>query len=231
MRRAARIFSVALVTAGFVLLVDAGITIAWKEPLSAVYSKFRQSAATDELDRARRDFLEDPEVLEIGRTRDLERQTEQLAAVYGRRLGEGDPFGRIEVPSVNIDYVVVQGTDTATLQQGPGHYPTTALPGEGKTIAVAGHRTTYGAPFNRIDDIEPGDSITLEMPYATFTYEVTEERIVDPKDVGVVDDIGVEQLVLTACHPLYSAAQRYVIFAELADLSLLPGSAGRGAAP
>jgi hypothetical protein len=69
MRRAARIFSVALVTAGLVLLVDAGITIAWKEPLSAVYSKFRQSAATDELDRVRRDFLEDPEVLEIGRTR------------------------------------------------------------------------------------------------------------------------------------------------------------------
>jgi sortase A len=132
---------------------------------------------------------------------------------------------------VNIDYVVVQGTDTATLQQGPGHYPTTALPGEGKTIAVAGHRTTYGAPFNRIDDIAPGDSITLEMPYATFTYEVTEERIVDPKDVGVVDDIGVEQLVLTACHPLYSAAQRYVVFAELTDLSLLPGSAGRWVAP
>jgi sortase A len=124
--------------------------------------------------------------------------------------------------------VFVQGTDTASLQKGPGHYPDTAFPGQGRTIGIAGHRTTYLAPFRHIDQIDDGDEITLEMPYGTFTYRVSKHEIVDPSDVQIVDDVGHERLVLTACHPVYSAAQRYAVFAELADTRLPPADRAGG---
>jgi sortase A len=113
-----------------------------------------------------------------------------------------------------VDHVVIEGTDTASLRDGPGHYPDTVLPGQDGTVGVAGHRTTYGAPFRRIDDIEPGDELVVEMPYADFVYSFERSRVVDPSRVGVVRDVGHDRMVLTACHPLYSAAQRYVVFAR-----------------
>ena len=123
------------------------------------------------------------------------------------------------IPRIDLDIVFVEGTDTASLQKGPGHYPSTAFPGQGKTIAIAGHRTTYLAPFDDIDKIEDGDEITLEMPYANFTYTVQKHKIVDPSDVWVIEDRGYERLVLSACHPKFSAAQRYIIFAKLDEIS------------
>jgi sortase A len=111
--------------------------------------------------------------------------------------------------------VFVQGTDESSLELGPGHYPETAMPGQGRTVAIAGHRTTYLAPFRHIDDLKPGDRITLKMPYGTFVYGVQKSEIVDPSDVGIIHDTGYERLVLSACNPLYSAAQRYIIFARL----------------
>jgi sortase A len=231
MGRALRILSVSLITAGLVILADAAITIAWKEPLSAAYSSFKQRAANDQLDAAKEEFLADPQVQDLGATDDVRKRVEQLADIYEKQLREGDAFGRLVAPSMDADVVVIQGTETGDLQRGPGHYPTTALPGQGRTVAIAGHRTTYGAPFRKIDKMERGDEITLEMPYADLVYEVTETRIVEPEDVEIVDDIGRERLVLTACHPLYSAAQRYVVFADLRDVSLFPGGEERWPAP
>ncbi len=138
------------------------------------------------------------------------------------RTGQG--IGKIRIPSIDLEVVVVQGTDTASLQKGPGHYPDTAFPGQGKTIGIAGHRTTYLAPFRKINEIENGDEIELDMPYGTFTYEVQKHEIVDPSQIEIVDDVGYERLVLTACHPLYSAAQRWAVFAKLSEISLFdPG--------
>lgn len=231
MRRPLRILSVTLITAGLVILADAAITLAWKEPLSAAYSTLKQRAAGDQLDTARSEFLENPDVLRLGDTGDLRKRVEELADIYEKGLSDGDAFGRILIPSIGADYVVIQGTRTGDLQKGPGHYPTTALPGQGRTVAIAGHRTTYGAPFRQIDKIEPGDEITLEMPYADVVYEVTGTRIVEPEDVEIVDDVGRERLVLTACHPLYSAAQRIAVFADLRDVSLFPGGEARWPAP
>ena len=114
-----------------------------------------------------------------------------------------------------LDVVVVQGTDVASLQKGPGHYPETPFPGQDGTVGIAGHRTTYLAPFRHIDSVEEGDRIFLEMPYAKFTYEVQKTEIVDPSDVQVVRAVGYERLVLSACHPLYSAEQRYIVFARM----------------
>ena len=221
MRRLARIASVALITAGVVLLADAAITLAWKEPLSAIYSAIEQNQAADELNSLSDEFLQDPEVADLAASRAATaRRAERLADLYEKRLEEGKPFGRIKIPSIDADYVVVEGTEEADLERGPGHYPDTALPGQRRTVAIAGHRTTYGAPFNQIDKIEIGDTIVLEMPYGTFTYDVTATRIVDPDQVGIVRDIGRDRLVLTSCHPLYSAAQRYAVFADLKRIDL-----------
>jgi sortase A len=115
--------------------------------------------------------------------------------------------------------VAVEGTDTASLQKGPGHYPETRFPGQGGTVAIAGHRTTYLAPFRHLDQLEPGDEIEIEMPYANFAYRVQKTRVVDDSAVDIIHEAGYERLVLTACHPLYSAAQRIAAFARLTRVS------------
>lgn len=226
MRRLLRILSLSMITAGIVILADAAITLAWQEPISALYASVKQGQAASQFEDAQRDFLDDPAVVDLPPLESIDKRAKQLAGVFAETLANGDPFGRIEIPAIGADYIVIEGTDEGDLQRGPGHYPTTALPGQGKTIGIAGHRTTYGAPFNQIDKIDIGDEITLEMPYATFTYTVTKTDIVDPSDVGIVDDVGHERLVLTACHPLYSAAQRYAVFADLDRITLFPGGEG-----
>ena len=147
-------------------------------------------------------------------------------------MKEREAIGRIEIPRIDLDIVVVQGTDTASLQKGPGHYKATSIPGQPGTVAIAGHRTTYLAPFRQIDEIEDGDEIRIEMPYGAFTYVVEKHEIVDPGQVEIIEPVGYERLVLTACHPLYSAAQRYAVFAKLSriDSFALTGE-GRWVAP
>ena len=131
-----------------------------------------------------------------------------------RRTQEGDPVGRLRADAIGLDEIVVEGTDGAPLRRGPGHYPGTPLPGARGTVAIAGHRTTYGAPFRRVDDLEPGDRIELKMPYGRFSYRVERTRIVAPTATWVTRRVAYDRLVLTACHPLYSAAQRIVVFAR-----------------
>jgi sortase A len=137
------------------------------------------------------------------------------ARAFARRVDAGDPIGRIRLRAAGIDDVMVEGTGTDDLRSGPGHYPDTPLPGQHGTVAVAGHRTTYGAPFRHLDAVHAGDRVELAMPYGTFTYRVERTRIVRPTDVWVTDRVGYDRLVLSACHPLYSAAQRIIVFARL----------------
>ncbi len=218
MRRLFNILAVALITAGGVILTDAAITLAWEEPLTALYTERQQSRAAGELDDIFASFKEEliePE--KQSRPGTNIQQSRRRAAAFAETLEQGKPIGRIEEDSADIDLVVLEGTDTETLKGGPGHYPETALPGQGKTIGIAGHRTTYGAPFSKLDEIEVGDRIVIEMPYGTYTYRTEKTKIVDANATEVVRDIGRERLVLTACHPRYSAAQRYVIFGELVE--------------
>jgi sortase A len=217
MRRALHILSIALITAGIVILVDVALTLAWKEPISTVYGSIQQGQAENSLDDLERSFRSSPERRAASRESDPRVRLDRLARAFSEQVETGQGIGRIEIPGIGVDAVIVQGTDTASLQKGPGHYPETAFPGEGRTIGIAGHRTTYLAPFRKINEIDEGDEVVLEMPYGTFTYEVSEHEIVDPYQVDIVDDIGHEQLVLTACHPLYSAAERWVVFARLLD--------------
>jgi sortase A len=218
MARTLRILSVALITAGVVILADAAVTLAWKEPLSAIYGQIQQSQAEDDLAALSESFRTEEG---LDGAQPSEREAAALAHRFAGTIENGDAIGRVKVPAVGIDYVFVQGTDEADLEKGPGHYPDTALPGQGRTIGIAGHRTTYLAPFHDIAEIEKGDEVVLDMPYGRFTYEVTKTDVVDPSAVEVVDDVGFEQVVLTACHPLYSAAQRYVVTAKLTGLEAI----------
>jgi sortase A len=133
----------------------------------------------------------------------------------------GDAMGRIVMPRIGASFDIVQGTDAASLEKGPGHYPETSLPGLDQTVAIAGHRTTYLAPFRHIDALEPGDPIQVRMPYADFTYTVQYRRIVLPTALWVIKNVGYDRLVLSACNPLYSAAQRIIVFAKLTDFQPL----------
>ena len=221
MHRAGRIASIALITAGIVVLLDVGLTVAYREPISSIYGTLKQNAAESDLEEieASEPVLADLRATE--RVMNPRRRARILARRFAARAETGDPIGRIDMPAMgDLEAVVVQGTDTGSLQKGPGHYPETAFPGQGRTIGIAGHRTTYLAPFRHIDSVEKGDEVTLEMPYATFTYEVEKTEIVQPTEVDVVDNVGYERLVLSACHPLYSAAERYIVFARLRDVEV-----------
>jgi sortase A len=110
--------------------------------------------------------------------------------------------------------VFVQGTDTESLKKGPGHYAKSFLPDEGELIYVAGHRTTYAAPFSRIDRLRRGDTVIVEMPYGTFRYRVTGHRIVKSTDVSVLRSRHREVLALQACHPRFFASHRYIAYAK-----------------
>lgn len=214
MHRLLRILSVALVTAGLVLLADIAVTLVYEEPLSSVYASIQQNKAESQLSETEASYPARADRLAAARTRNRQRRFGILASRFAKRTDTGEAIGRLRSSSMGLDTVVVQGTDTASLQTGPGHFPETSLPGQGGTVGIAGHRTTYGAPFRNVDSLERGDRIVLEMPYATFVYRVQKTKIVDPHNVGVVEDVGYERLVLTSCHPLYSAAQRFIVFAR-----------------
>jgi sortase A len=128
---------------------------------------------------------------------------------------DGQPVGILKIDKIGLDKVIVQGTSTSDLREGPGHYPGTPLPGEQGNAAIAGHRTTYGAPFYNLDELEPGNLIQITTVQGLFTYRVTGTTIVSPSDTAVVDDTSTPQLTLTTCNPRFSASQRLVVHALL----------------
>jgi sortase A len=181
-----------MMVSGLLLISDAVVTLAWQEPVSAYFSERQQV----KLEKA----LIDPP-----------------ARVVRKQPLRGDAIGKILIPSIGVSEYVVEGTDADNLRKGPGHYPDTPLPGQRGTSAIAGHRTTYGAPFRKLNELKKNDRIILEMPYGTFVYRVDKTQVVDDSALWVTRPVGHPQLVLTACHPLYSAAQRIVAFARLTE--------------
>ena len=223
MARLVRILSIALITAGLVLFAEVGVTLLYKEPLSSIHASIEQSRAADRLSEIEATYPERAERRALGRIRNRRARIATLARRFGARAQPGEPIGHLRAPAMDgLDVIVVQGTDTASLEKGPGHFPDTSFPGERGTVGIAGHRTTYGAPFRYADSMERGDRIVLEMPYAKFVYRVQKTAIVDPRNVGVVRNVGYERLVLTSCHPLYSAAQRLIVFARMVGQRIAP---------
>ena len=214
--RPARILSTALITASLVIFADAAATLAWEEPVSSLYASIQQGQAKEELEELEEDFPSEADLRAVeGVVGDVER-TKILAKRFHKRIEEGDAIGRIKIyRGTRLNIVMVEGTDDVTLRKGPGHYPDTKLPGEGSTAGIAGHRTTYLAPFSDIQKLVRGNKIIIEMPYGDLTYAVQKHEIVTPDRTDIVDPVGYDRIVLTACHPRYSAAKRYAIFARL----------------
>jgi len=198
---------------GVLLLLDAGLTLAWQEPVSAFMADRDQAALDDELKGLGEQAVADKRT--VASERDVRRRLAKLARLQALRDGKGDPVGRLRLPTLARSYFVVEGTDLTSLRKGPGHYPKTPLPGEGGTVGVAGHRTTYGAPFRTVDKLKRGDELQMEMPYGRFSYRVDKVQVVGPDATWITDKRKNEMLVLSACHPLYSAAKRIVAFATL----------------
>lgn len=155
--------------------------------------------------------------------------TEPVRPLTGVPVPEnGEPIGMIRIPKIAITRTVVQGITADQLKRGPGHYPTTPLPGERGTVAIAGHRTTYGQPFHNVDKLDPGDQIQLETLRGRFVYEITGTKIVKPRQTEVLDEQKGPDgqarplLVLTACHPKYSARQRIIVEAKLVGTPVPP---------
>jgi sortase A len=203
-RRLLRGISGLLIAAGLLLLADAALTLVWQEPVTA-------AIATAERSRIDRHWLSARTVPTAARHRGIA----YLAGREQRQVRTGAAIGRLTIPSLGVSFLVVQGTNPASLELGPGHYPSTALPGQGRTVAVAGHRTTFLAPFRNLDALRRGERIVMAMPYARFVYVVQYRRVVAPSAWWITRNVGYERLVLSACDPLFSAARRLVVFARL----------------
>lgn len=178
-----------MMVSGVLLISVAVATLTWQEPVSAFLAERSQAKLERELADP------PPRVLE-------------------RRPLPGDAIGRIEIPAIGVSEYVVEGTSTEDLRKGPGHYPGTPLPGGRGTSAIAGHRTTYGAPFRRIDELRRGQRIVVDMAGGRYVYRVERTKIVDDNDLSVLEPVGHRRLMLSACHPLYSAEQRIIAFAR-----------------
>lgn len=157
----------------------------------------------------------------------LTRELSQAAADFAAEIGDsgGAALGRLTIPKIGVDVIVIQGTGRGDLREGPGHWPETPMPGAGGNFVVSGHRTTYGAPFFKLDKLGEGDLIELTTPYAALRYEVTSSVIVFPTQVDVVAQRGLEEISLATCHPIYSAKQRLVVQARLIAFKLLDQAA------
>ncbi len=222
MRKTSRIFGSLLIAAGVLTLAWVVLVWRWEDPFTAVYTHFQQEHLSSAYEKRASAFHGQAT---HGDLASVQRQIASEARAYRRTLQTGDPVGRLRIGRIGLNMVVVQGTDHESLKKGPGHYIGSGLPGEGHLVYVAGHRTTYLAPFAWINNIRAGDYITFEVPYATFTYRVTRHYIVADTAVGVLKDTGRELLRLQACHPRFFATHRYLVDAKLVGVAPRGGTA------
>jgi sortase A len=229
LRSGAKVLGTTLIVAGILLVVWVVVVWRWSDPFTALYTRYQQQGLQQEYRQQARALQ--PLVPVAGRS---EREPLALvlveiarqAASYRRELETGDPVGVLKVPRMGLHVVVVNGTDHETLKRGPGRDERTYIPGQSELVYVAGHRTTYGAPFASINELRPGDSARFEVPYARFTYEFTGHRIVAADRLEVLRSRGREQLSLQACHPRFFATQRYIADARLVEVAVRDGRGG-----
>jgi sortase A len=213
-RRARRLLLAVGLVIGVALIADGLLTIFWQEPLTALQQSRDQAALRSDLTHLRATMTARPVVKGESAATRMRRQARALLTARA----DGKALGSVSIPKIGLKTVFVESTTHDALKKGPGHYRGTVLPGLTGTVGLAGHRTTYGAPFRRVDELVKGSRIVVRMPYGTFTYKVTGTRITTPDDASsLVSHAGTDKLVLTACHPLYSAAKRIVVSARLAS--------------
>jgi sortase A len=225
-RRLIRTLAVLMIALGVFGAAWVFVVWQWKDPFTTLYTVWEQHQLSGQYDKRVKAWHADRFRHAVSRPGVLEEVAAE-ARRYRRSSVQGQAIGRIEVPRLGLDMVVVNGTNEASLEKGPGRDLRSFMPGEGRLVYIAGHRTTYAAPFANIDSLRPGDAVTLELPYATFRYSITGHRIVAADDVSVLRSRGREQLELQACHPRFFATHRYIAYARPVSVRLRSGRAFR----
>lgn len=220
MRTAARITGTVMIVAGVLAVAWVVVVWQWQDPFTAVYTKYQQHKLASRFSHTFATYqppatpAPKPGVHTSTKATD-EAQIKAAATAYRKTLKQGEPVGRLIVPRLGLKTIVVNGTSHDDLTKGPGRELHTYMPGQGELIYVAGHRTTYLAPFAHIDSLKPGDTIEFQLPYATFHYVVTGHSIVAADDLDVLRTHHKEVLALQACHPRFFATHRYIAWAKL----------------
>lgn len=214
LRRFARLLGGVLAALGLLALVWVVVVWRWQDPFTALYTTWEQHELAGQL---RHEFALEPGLrFAHGEPLSTEaRLIERAAARLRRTAGVGQPIGRIVVHRLGLNMVLVNGTDDASLERGPGRDLVSYMPGQNRLVYIAGHRTTFLAPFAHIDAIRPGDLIRLEMPYGTFVYRAFRHVIVPADDLAVLKSPPHELLALQACNPRFFATQRYIVYSHL----------------
>jgi sortase A len=224
MRRLARAAGLVLAVAGVLTLIWAVVVWQWQDPFTGLYTTWQQHRLEGQLNREFNEYA-GPRRAFASQSTSAEAHAVGLAAARLRRTAEvGQPIGRIVIPRLSLNMILVNGTDEGSLKRGPGRDLRTYMPGQNRLVYLAGHRTTYLAPFSHIDQIRPGDPITLEMPYATFLYRAIRHVIVPADDLAVLRSPRRELLALQACHPRFFATHRYIVYARLRSVKLRDGA-------
>lgn len=214
MRRILRIVGTVLAVGGVAVLVWVVVVWRWQDPFTALYTTWKQHQLAKSYERRAAAYPE-PVLKPAASLAVTTEQIRRQARRYRLSSERGQAVGRIRVPRLGLNMVVVDGTDHDSLTKGPGLDRRTYMPGEGQLIYIAGHRTTYLAPFAHIERMRNGDFVSLEVPYATFRYRVYTHRIVSADDLAVLRSRGHEIVELQACHPRFFASERYIVYARL----------------
>jgi sortase A len=213
-----RHISTLIIVAGLGLLAWTGTVYVWKDPFTTLYTAYEQRQLESSLEKTFEEWRPaTPRERQPRPTKGFDAKPVNVrreARAYRTSSQGGDAVARLEVPRLDLDVVVVNGTEVGDLRRGPGRHLDSSMPGEGELVYIAGHRTTFGAPFSRIDQLRRGDRISVELPYATIVYEVTADRIVDQYELSVLKSRGREELILQACHPRFFSSERYLVYAR-----------------
>jgi sortase A len=219
MKRVARIAGLVAIVAGVLGLAWSLTVWLWQDPFTGLYTRWEQHHLSRQYDRTVRDWQSatgrvPPEANVASERRGVARD----ATAYRRETRLGQAIWRIVIGRIGLYMVIVDGTDHDSLMRGPGRDLRTFMPGENRLVYIAGHRTTYLAPFSHIDDIRKGDYIRIAVPYATFTYRAVGHEIVPATDIAMLRSPHHELLRLQACHPRFFATHRYIVDARLVSV-------------
>lgn len=223
MRRSwVRVLGTVMIVLG--VLVGAWVLVVWqwKDPFTSLYTLYEQHQLAGQYHK-RFEAWRRSNPSRGGSLAAVRQNLTAEARDYRRSSHRGEAIGKIEVPRLGLDMILVNGTDEGSLEKGPGRDLRTYMPGQGELVYIAGHRTTFLAPFSHIDELRVGDAVTLEVPYGTFRYTVTGHTVVSADDLARLKSHGREVVILQACHPRFFATHRYLVYARPVSVELPSG--------
>jgi sortase A len=219
-RRVLRWFSHILLALGVLAFVWTFVIWKWGDPVTALYTRYEQhQLAKQYVKRVARVEKTLPKVAPTISIPAEERQIAKEAATYRADSKTGEAIGRLTIKRLHLNMILINGTDEGSLMRGPGRDQRTYMPGQHQLVYIAGHRTTYLAPFADINDMKNGDLVTVSVPYGTFTYRVYNSVIVPATDVARLKTFGKDVVILQACHPRFFATHRYLVYARLVHVT------------